>query len=374
LNGYTTTSQYPYSENASNLNINMGGLPGSFNYARNSVIAVVNAYTGSMKFYANDPSDPILKAYRSAFPTMFQPMSAMPSTIQSHLRYPSDLFSVEAATYGRYHIKSASAFYSASDRWDVTPTTGAGSPAATLQATQQTNAAGDVISTSLSPMSPIFQVGSLPNANQQQLLETLDFVPAGNSSTVQSLTAFMIATSNADNYGQLNVYETPRGTTVTGPLQADSEIEQTAKVSSTITPLDQHGSTVLLGNNLTVPLDSSVLYIRPLYVSSSSDPMPQLRYVIAVFNQNVSIEPTLDAALSQVFDANITTGSTTTPPTKPGKPSTTTTVTQYLQSAANDYTLAQAALAKGNLGLYQADVEAMNHEIQLAQTALAAAK
>jgi uncharacterized membrane protein (UPF0182 family) len=132
---------------------------------------------------------------------------------------------------------------------------------------------------------------------------------------------------------------------------------------------------VLLGNNLTVPLDSSVLYIRPLYVSSSSDPMPQLRYVIAVFNQNVSIEPTLDAALSQVFDANITTGSTTTTPTKPGKGSTTpASVTQYLQAAANDYTLAQAALAKGNLGLYQADVEAMNHEIQLAQAALAAAK
>jgi uncharacterized membrane protein (UPF0182 family) len=375
LNGYTTTSQYPYSENASNLNINMGGLPGSFNYARNSVIAVVNAYTGSMSFYANDPTDPILKAYRSAFPTMFQPLSAMPSTIQSHLRYPSDLFSVQAATYGRYHIKSASAFYSASDRWDVTPTTGAGSPAATLQATQHTNAAGDVISTSLAPMSPIFQVGSLPNVGKQQLLETLDFVPAGNSSTVQSLTAFMIATSDANDYGQLNVYETPRGTTVTGPLQADSEIEQTAKVSSTITPLDQHGSTVLLGNNLTVPLDSSVLYIRPLYVSSSSDPMPQLRYVIAVFNQNVSIEPTLDAALSQVFDANITTGSTTTTPTKPGKGSTTpASVTQYLQAAANDYTLAQAALAKGNLGLYQADVEAMNHEIQLAQAALAAAK
>jgi uncharacterized membrane protein (UPF0182 family) len=371
LNGYTTTSQYPYSENASNLGINMGGLPSSFNYARNSVIAVVNAYTGAMKFYVSDPNDPILKAYRSAFPSMFLPMSSMPSTIQSHLRYPSDLFSVQAETYGRYHIKSASAFYSASDRWDVSPTTGAGSPSATLQPTTETNAAGEVVATGLAPMSPIFQVGSLPNANSQQLLETVDFVPAGNSSTVQSLTAFMIATSNADNYGQLNVYETPRSLTVTGPLQADSEIEETGKVSSIITLLDQHGSSVLLGNNLTVPLDSSVLYIRPLYVSSTSDPMPQLRYVIAVFNQNVAIATTVDSALSQVLDANIT-GISSTTPTKPGKGSTTTpqSVTQYLQAASNDYTLAQAALAKGNLGLYQSDVEAMNHQIQLAQTAL----
>ncbi len=89
LDGYTTTSQYPYCENASNLNVNMGGLPSSFNYARNAVKVVVNAYTGAMKFYANDPNDPILKAYRSAFPKMFLPMSAMPSTIRTHLRYPS---------------------------------------------------------------------------------------------------------------------------------------------------------------------------------------------------------------------------------------------------------------------------------------------
>ena len=137
LDGYTSTTQYPYSENASNLNINTGGLPGSFNYARNAVKVVVNAYTGSMKFYVADPSDPIIKAYRSAFPSMFLPMSAMPSTIRTHLRYPQDLFSVQAATYGRYHITAANAFYSASDRWEISPTTGAGSPKNTLAQTRR---------------------------------------------------------------------------------------------------------------------------------------------------------------------------------------------------------------------------------------------
>ena len=86
LDGYTTTTQYPYSEDANNLGVSTGGLPSSFNYARNSVKVVVNAYSGKMTFYANDPNDPILKAYRSAFPTMFKPMSAMPSTIRTHLR------------------------------------------------------------------------------------------------------------------------------------------------------------------------------------------------------------------------------------------------------------------------------------------------
>ena len=371
LDGYTTTTQYPYSENAGNLGVTTGGLPNSFNYARNSVKVVVNAYTGNMTFYANDPNDPILKAYRSAFPTMFKPMSAMPSTIRTHLRYPSDLFAVQAATYGRYHITSSSAFYSASDRWQISPTTGAGSPSATVESTTHRNADGDVVSNSLSPMSPVFQVGSLPNEDHQQLLESVDYVPAGNaSSTVQSLTAFMMVTSDPNDYGQLNIYETPRGTSVTGPLQADSEIQQTSKVSSTITPLDQHGSNVILGNNLTVPLDSSVLYIRPLYVSSTSNPIPQLRYVIAVFNQNVGIEPTLAGALSDVLGANvngITSGSTGSGSTSTGSSKS---VAAYLARASADYTAAQAALANGNLGLYQKDVNAMNAQLQLAQNAL----
>jgi len=377
LDGYTTTTQYPYSENASNLNVSTGGLPGSFNYARNAVKVVVNAYTGSMKFYVSDPNDPIIKAYRSAFPSMFLPMSAMPSTIRSHLRYPQDLFSIQAATYGRYHITAANAFYSASDRWEVSPTTGAGSPSNTLAKTDKLNSAGEVTSVSNTPMSPVFQVGSLPNADHQQLLESIDYVPSGNSSTVQNLTAFMVATSDPNDYGQLNVYETPRGTTVTGPLQADSEIEQASEVSTKISLLDQHGYEVILGNILTVPLDSTVLYIRPLYVTSSTNPLPQLRYVIAVFNQDVSIEPTLNAALSGALGSTV---SGVAPPSsgsgtstgKGGGSSTKSTATAQddLNKASADYTAATTALSDGDLGLYQRDVVAMNAALQAAQTAL----
>ena len=369
LDGYTTTDQYPYSENASNLSVNQGGLPYSFNYVRNSVKVVVNAYTGSMKFYAADPHDPILQAYREAFPSMFLPMSAMPPQIQSHLRYPADLFSVQAATLGRYHITSATAFYTASDRWEISPSTGAGTPNQSLAQTEVTDAAGNVISSSLSPMNPIFQVGSLPQTNHQQLLESIAYVPAGNSSTVQGLTAFLVATSDPSDYGQLNVYETPRGTGVTGPVQADSEIQQNAKVSRIITPLDQHGSNVLLGNNLMVPLDQSVLYIRPLYVTSVSNPMPQLKFVIAVFNQDVGIEPTLSGALSDVLGANIAGGSKS-PPSSGGGSKSGQTAAYYLRRASADYLAAQSALQAGNLGSYQNDVNAMNRQLQLAQRAL----
>ncbi len=378
LDGYTTTDQYPYSQNASSLNVNVGGLPASFNYVRNSVKVVVNAYTGKMTFYAADPADPILQAYRAAFPTMFQPMSSMPPEIRNHLRYPSDIFSVQAAVLGSYHITNANAFYTASDGWTVSPTTGEGTPSQSLAQTQVTNAAGNIVASSLSPMSPIFQVGSLPGTHQQQLLESVAFVPAGNSSTVLGLSAFMMATSNPSNYGHLYVYETPRGSLVTGPVQADSEIQQNSRVSSTITLLDQHGSQVLLGNNLMVPLDQSVLYIRPLYVSSTSNSMPQLKYVIAVFNQQVSIKPTLNEALAAVLGHVVAGAPPITTPSTGGSGSSTGKAGQsaayYIQQASTDYAAAQTALSAGELGRYQNDVDAMYHALQLAQKALAGTK
>jgi uncharacterized membrane protein (UPF0182 family) len=374
LDGFTTTSQYPYSENAGGLNVNEGGLPSNFNYVRNSVKVVINAYTGSMKFYDVDPSDPILQAYRAAFPKMFLPLSAMPKAIRAHLRYPSDLLSVQAATLGAYHITSPASFYSASDKWEISPSTGAGPPSQALAQSVHTDNAGNVVSTSLTPMSPVFQVAALPQTKNQQLLETIAYVPSGNSGTVQGLTAFIEATSNENDYGKLNLYVTPRGTSVTGPAQADSEMEQNKTVSSTISLLDQHGSQVLLGNNLMVPLDESVLYIRPLYISSTSNSLPQLKYVIAVFNQDVDIEPTLAAALSSVLGANVsvgpsgstggTTGGGTTTPT--GK-----TAKAYLKQAAADYSAAQAALTAGDLGTYQSDVKDMEAQLLLAQAALA---
>lgn len=373
LDAYTTSSQYPYSQSTNNLGVNQGNIPYNTNYIRNSVKVVVNAYSGKMSFYVADPHDPIIKAYEAAFPKMFLPMSKMPASIRTHLHYPSDLFSVQAGTLGRYHITSATAFYTASDRWQISPTTGAGAPSSALSSKAVTNAAGTIVSSTLAPMSPLLQVGSLPQANHQQLLESIAFVPSGNSSAVQGLTAFMIATSDPNDYGQLNLYETPRGTSVLGPVQADSAIQQTSEVSSNITLLDQHGSNVLLGNILMVPLDQSVLYIRPLYVSSSSNPLPQLRYVIAVFNQDVAIAPTISSALSQVLGASISGSNGPPPPNSGGTGSSGHDAAYYLKQAATFYRSAQAALTAGDLGTYQADVNAMNRQLQLAQTALTAA-
>ncbi len=367
LDGFTTTNEYPYSEDAYNQSVaSSGGLPNSYNYVRNSVKLVVNAYTGAMSFYAFDPSDPILQAYRGAFPNMFKPMSSMPANIVAHLRYPSALFAIQSATLGAYHITGASAFYSASDKWDTSPTVGSGSPSQSLNRLVVTNAQNEVISSTLSPMSPIYQVMSLPGQSTQQLLLSTAFVPAGGSETVQGLSAFMIASSDPDDYGDLNVYITPRGQSVIGPVQADTEIEQSATVSKIITPLDQHGSSVLLGNNLMIPLTNSVLYVRPMYVTSTANPLPQLKYVIAVFNSKVGIAQSLPEALSDVLGG----GSTVTPPSGGGG----RTVAEYLTLAATAYDDAQTALKNGDLSAYQTAVNQMNHYIQLAQSELATSK
>jgi uncharacterized membrane protein (UPF0182 family) len=235
-----------------------------------------------------------------------------------------------------------------------------------------TNDAGNVVSSSLAPMSPIYQVGSLPQANHQQLLENIAFVPAGNSSTVQGLTAFMIATSDPSDYGQLHVYVTPRGQSTTGPVQADSEMQQNAAGSSAISLLNKNGSQVLLGNNVMVPLDQSILYIRPLYVISTSNPIPQLRYVFAVFNQDVAFEPTLAQAVSNVFGSNVSIGGTS--PGKNGSGSTTKpgqTAAAYVKAAVADFQAAQTDLKNGDLGAYQNEVNQAYDQLQLAQSALA---
>ena len=157
---YTTTANYPYAQNADTGAVASGsGLSGTFNYVRNSVKVVIDAYTGKMTFYVMDPNDPIIQTYEKAFPGMFTPASQMSPELRAHLRYPEDIFTVQATMYGKYHITRAASFYSAADAWTLSPDPGAGSPSQALATTQTVNAQGQVVSTGqLVRMSPIYQV------------------------------------------------------------------------------------------------------------------------------------------------------------------------------------------------------------------------
>lgn len=377
LNAYTTTANYPYSQDAASQNVPPSdALPQNYNYIRNSVIVVVNAYTGKMTFYAMD-NDPILRAYESAFPGMFTPESAMPPALRSHLRYGADLFAIQAALYGRYHITSPSQFYTAGDSWIVSPTTGVGSPNQRLVFNYVFNAQGQVVSGTYQPMTPVYQVMAEPGQTTQELTATDAYVPAGAGGLdTQTLRALLIGSSGPartgpGRFGQLHVFETPPGASKIGPIQADSEIEQTPAISRTISLLNKEGSQVLLGNILSIPVGHSVLYVRPLYVVSKTVPQPQLKDVIAVLGQRVKMEPTLSSALNALLGTTLRNsgGRLTTTPSSPALPppkrSTTESVSsqiaqarRLLAEAASDYAKAQSDLKTGNLAGYQSEISA----------------
>jgi len=372
LDGYTTSSQYPYSQNASSLQVPTGsGLPSSYNYARNSVKLTIDAYSGKMTFYVTDPSDPMIQAYEAAFPGLFTPGSKMPTELRAHLRYPEDLFAAQTATYGHYHITNAAAFYNAGDAWAISLTAGAGSPSQTLALTQFTNSQGVTIQGGAQRMSPQYQVESLPGTSQQTFTITEAYTPASSGSNIQNLSAFMIGTSDPSNYGKLTAYVTPSGQNTIGPVMADAEIQQNTKVSSIITPLDQHGSSVLLGNILMVPIDQSMLYIRPLYVTSSGNPLPQLKDVIAVYGSHVDIESSLSVALSNVLSVSVQANNNATNGSGGSSSNVSTAeIASLLSQAQAAYAQAQAALTSGDLAGYQTAIQQMYQDLLAAQALL----
>ncbi|MGP0028918.1 MAG: UPF0182 family protein [Acidimicrobiales bacterium] len=376
VDGYTTTNEYPYSQNADTQQVPVNSnLTGSFNYVRNSVKVIIDAYSGKMTFYDVDPSDPIIRAYSAAFPNMFQPLSKMSPELQAHLRYPEDIFSIQSAMYGRYHLTNPSAFYAASDSWQLSPTAGAGPESQSLSVVNTYNSQGQLVSTNPSRMAPLYQVLAQPGASRQAFTITEAYVPASQSSGTGpgnlNLSAFMIGDSDPGSYGKLTVYETPQATP--GPANADSDIQSDNTVSKDITLLDQKGSEVLLGNTLMVPVGQAMVYLRPLYVASTTNPLPQLNYVIAVLGSRVVIQSSLSLALSDVLKTGVTTPSGQTAAAPTGNSGTLPAqVAQDLQAAQSDYTQALSALSSGSLGSYQTDIQAMDQEITMADQSLKA--
>ncbi len=363
---YTTTDNYPYAENA-----NITALPASsglnenFNYVRNSVKVLVNAYTGKMTFYVMDPNDPIIRTYESAFPGMFTPASQMGADLKAHLRYPEDIFTVEASMYGKYHITNAASFYSAADAWALSPSPGSGSPSQALQTLTTTNAQGEEVSTGqLVPMAPLYQVLKVPGQNQQTFNLLDAFVPISGQSQIQTLSGFMIAGSDPGHYGQLQMFVTPRNNPVNGPAIVAAKIDATAAVSGKISLLNQEGSQVLLGNVLMIPVADSLLYIQPLYVESSRNAIPELQQVVAVYGSlPAAIGPTLSSALSQVFQAPVSTASGNNAVTGTLSPQ----VRALLAEAQQSWQASQADLKAGNLGAYQTDIDNLETDLQEVQ-------
>jgi uncharacterized protein len=312
---YTTTDNYPYSQNADTSALPDGsGLNQNLNYVRNSVKVLIDAYTGKMTFYVMDPGDPIIRTYEKAFKGMFTPASKMSAALRAHLRYPEDIFTLQATTYGKYHITNAQSFYSAAAAWTLSPSPGSGSPAQALQTTLTTNAQGQEVSTGqLVRMSPIYQELRVPGQSQQSFNLLDAFVPVSGQSQIQTLSGFMIAGCDPGHYGQLQMFVTPQDNPVDGPSIVAARIDANPTVSQQITLLNSEGSSALLGNVLMIPVANALLYIQPLYVESARNAFPELQRVIAVYGNQVQIAPSLSGVLSLVFAAPVSTSPDDTP-------------------------------------------------------------
>ncbi|MEL7208263.1 MAG: UPF0182 family protein, partial [Actinomycetota bacterium] len=306
LDGYTTTNMYPYGQRAESDADRSSALDHDFNYVRNSVKAVIDSYDGSVTMYETEIEDPILDAYRKAFDELFTDFDEMPDEIKDHLRYPEDLFTIQTNMWTRYHIDGPQDFYEQTGEWEIAQDPGTavrtGTDAAATVTTSPADGGGSGEESTTAQRSdridPYYQLMRLPDEEEEDFLILRSFVPVSQDDDRQQLTAFMVAKSDPEDYGELEVFEVP-GTDVDGPAIVDSNIQSTEEIAQRISLLNQQGSNVTLGNLLLVPIEESILYVRPLYVEAEGDtPIPELRNVIVAFGDNIQMRNTLPEALA----------------------------------------------------------------------------
>jgi uncharacterized membrane protein (UPF0182 family) len=372
LDAYTTSDNFPYAQNANTTSLpSNSGLNENFNYVRNSVKVVVNAYSGQMKFYdvtaLTHTKDPILETWEKVFPHMFTPVSQMPASLRSHLRYPEDLLSVQSATYGRYHITRPLAFYNATNAWSVSPNAGAGSPNLALPTISSfSTTSSGTITTQVAPMAPEYELFKVPGQSSQTFNLVDAFVPVSTNDQIQTMSGMIVAGSDPSDYGKLTVFQTPP---IDGPALVDADISATQAVSTKISFLNQNGSSVLFGTLQVVPVGNSMLYFRPFYVESSRNPFPKLDYYIVVYagasgQSKVAFQPTLQQALQYLFQVNLNTGSPQ--PTGPSAP-VSQSVQNLIAQANTDLQQAQTDLKAGNFAAYGSDESALQSVLQKLQ-------
>jgi uncharacterized membrane protein (UPF0182 family) len=299
VDAYTTTNRYPYGERANTDQLPAGsGLEHDFNYVRNSVKAVVDAYDGRVDFYVMPVDDPIIEAYRKAFPELFTDFREMPLDLQEHLRYPEDLFRVQTNMWSRYHVDEPDSFYTGNDYWDVARdpgTAGAG------EGTRTTDAQGNTIAVRDARIDPYYLLTQLPGSEEPEFILLRPYVPTSRGDDNQLLTAFMVGKSDGDDYGKLQVFVMPRNNLPNGPALVQGEIGRDPDVSREETILSGQGSTVSFGSLTAIPIDGGLVYVRPFYVTSTQTEVPGLEKVIVYFEGEVAIADTLQQALTRIF-------------------------------------------------------------------------
>ena len=270
---YTTSGWFPYAQ----------AQPGrAENYIRNSVKVVIDAYNGSVSFYLMDAADPIAATYEKIFPALFKPLAEMPPDLQKHIRYPEDLFTIQAQVYRAYHMDAAEVFYNREDLWQF-PRQPTGPDGFNLAGSAR--------------MVPYYIMMRLPGEPRAAFFLMLPMVPSQR----ENMIAWLAAHCDPPDYGRLIVYEFPKEKLVYGPFQIEARINQNTDISQQISLWNQMGSRVIRGNLLVIPIGDSILYVSPLYLRAEAGQLPELKRVIAAYGDRVVMEETLGGALAALF-------------------------------------------------------------------------
>jgi hypothetical protein len=306
------------------------------------VKATVDAYDGSIVLYISDPKDPLVLAYQKIFPELLKPLTEMPEDLQSHLRYPQDLFNIQSHVFALYHMQDPQSFYNKEDLWNIPKK-------------------GD------KDMEPYYTIMRLPKTGKtaearEEFILLIPFTPAKRD----NMAAWLAARSDPPHYGKLIVYLFPKQKLIYGPRQVDARIDQDSAISQQITLWSQRGSQVIRGSLLAIPIEDALLYVQPLYLSASEGALPELRRVIVAYGNQLSMGQNLEAALEGIFGRGATTAiKDTTPAVAPTPPIGSSTVprlpgpSSLAKEALDHFNKAQAALRDQDWTRYGEELKKM---------------
>lgn len=313
VEGYTITDRYPYSEPYSD--------DTSYNYMRNSVKAVVDAYTGEVNFYLIDEDDPIANTYNKIYNGIFKSIETMDEEIRAHLKYPQTYFDIQAEIYRTYHMTNTQVFYNKEDQWEV--------------ANQIYSINSEVV-----PVDSAYTIMKLPERDEEFLL-MIPFTPRGKDNMI----AWMAGVSDGDEYGKLIVYTFSKQSLVYGPMQMEKRIDQDTIIAPQLTLLSQQGSGLIRGNLMCIPIENNLIYVEPIYLQASSSGeqnIPELKKVIVAYEDSIVMADSLKEGLNQIFGKGSSSQGQT------GNED----IAYYANQANELYTKAQEALQDGDWAKY----------------------
>jgi uncharacterized protein len=330
---YTTSNRYPYSSTA-----------GTVNYIRNSVKVTVDAYHGTTVFHLLDTADPIAGTIGKVFPGLFRPLAEMPQDLRTRLRYPQTIFAMQAAMFATFHMLNPAIFYNREDQWEV--------PSFDVEGQAQR-------------MEPYYTIMRLPGETNAEYIQMLPYTPRQKD----NLAAWMAARSDGENYGRLVVFQFPKQTVIFGPRQISARISQDQVIAPQIALWSQQGSTVIQGTLLVIPIEESLIYIRPLYLRAALGKIPELKRVIVAYQNQIVMEETLEEALGRLFargdlpppaEAASASPAVETPPASPRAVDAATLAGQ----ARQHYDRAIQAQREGNWALYGEEIKRLGEVLE----------